>query len=84
MNKIDVPGIREIEIECRECGARLTFAIREAAAATKEPHHCPICGNNYGIDPVNNPAGVIRRAIESAERAKGSRISILCEELGDG
>lgn len=83
MSKIDVLKIKEIEIECRECGARLTFSIREAAAPTKEPYHCPICGNNYGIDPESSPFGIIRRAIGSVERAKGARISIICEE-GEG
>lgn len=82
MNEEQIVNIRKMKIECTECNSELIFDATQTLRSDRSlPHHCPMCGNNYGMNPDDNPIIIVQRLLKSVEQSKGATMSFLCEEV---
>ncbi|EAK2411876.1 hypothetical protein C3H94_03180 [Campylobacter jejuni] len=72
----NIKDIKKIKITCKECKSEFSMFIGHSL------YVCPICGNNFGINELNDPFFRIKQAFESFTNPKNCDIELVCEIKG--
>ncbi|EOJ1482182.1 MAG: hypothetical protein MSA73_07285 [Campylobacter coli] len=69
----NIKDIKKIKITCKECKSEFSMFIGHSL------YVCPICGNNFGINQLNDPFFRIKQAFECFTNPKNCDIELVCE-----
>ncbi|ENZ3885760.1 hypothetical protein ACGJDS_000126 [Campylobacter coli] len=69
----NIKDIKKIKIICKECKSEFSMFIGHSL------YVCPICGNNFGINQLNDPFFRIKQAFECFTNPKNCDIELVCE-----
>ncbi|EOW3826072.1 hypothetical protein ACOW6H_000802 [Campylobacter coli] len=69
----NIKDIKKIKITCKECKSEFSMFIGHSL------YVCPICGNNFGINQLNDPFFRIKQAFECFTNPKNCDIELACE-----
>ena len=69
----NIKEIKKIKITCKECKSEFSMFIGHSL------YVCPICGNNFGINQLNDPFFRIKQAFECFTNPKNCDIELVCE-----
>ncbi|ENU2808353.1 hypothetical protein ACE4O2_001016 [Campylobacter coli] len=72
-NMTNIKDIKKIKITCKECKSEFSMFIGHSL------YVCPICGNNFGINQLNDPFFRIKQAFECFTNPKNCDIELVCE-----
>lgn len=72
-NMANIKDIKKIKITCKECKSEFSMFIGHSL------YVCPICGNNFGINQLNDPFFRIKQAFECFTNPKNCDIELVCE-----
>ncbi|WFB00552.1 hypothetical protein GR340_05175 [Campylobacter coli] len=69
----NIKDIKKIKITCKECKSEFSMFIGHSL------YVCPSCGNNFGINQLNDPFFRIKQAFECFTNPKNCDIELVCE-----
>lgn len=69
----NIKDIKKIKITCKECKSEFSMFIGHSL------YVCPICGNNFGINQLNDPFFRIKQAFECFTNPKNCDIELVCD-----
>ncbi|HED6643192.1 TPA: hypothetical protein R5Z42_000335 [Campylobacter coli] len=69
----NIKDIKKIKITCKECKSEFSMFIGHSL------YVCPICGNNFGINQLNDPFFRIKQAFECFTNPKNCDIELVSE-----
>ncbi|HIC9363708.1 TPA: hypothetical protein ACW37W_001580 [Campylobacter coli] len=69
----NIKDIKKIKITCKECKSEFSMFIGHSL------YVCPICGNNFGINQLNDPFFRIKQVFECFTNPKNCDIELVCE-----
>lgn len=71
----NIKDIKKIKITCKECKSEFSMFIGHSL------YVCPICGNNFGINQLNDPFFRIKQAFECFTNPKNCDIELVWEKV---
>lgn len=71
----NIQNIKKLKIICKECKSEFVMFIGHSL------YVCSICGNNFGINELNDPFFRIKQAFDSLSNPKNCDIELICDEV---